>query len=199
MPEVAGPDARARVLAAAASCYAEAGARGATTREIAARAGVHEASIFRMFGSKQALLAEAKSGLVKSLAPEPLPTRPGDPLEELTAWSRASVQRLAGSRDLLRQDFAESSHGADTHTAGKLFVQMGEQVAQYLRAVDGLRFSTTRLDAAVAMFVAALATEAMVGGPMRGGDWLPDDVRLREYAAATLAALTPEPTGTLGD
>lgn len=198
MPEVAAPDTRARLLAAAAQCYAAGGSRGATTRAIAAAAGVHEGSIFRLFGGKEALLAEAKAVLVAGLAAEPLPIKPGDPLVELTQWARESVARMSRVRDLLRQDFAEAAHGPDTHSAGRLFVQMGEQVARYLRALDGVAVPSARLDATVAMFVGALSTEAMVGGPMRGGDWLPDEMRLREYVAATLAAVGVPARGTSG-
>lgn len=189
MPESVRPDARTRLLHAAAQCYAEAGARGATTRAIAAMAGVHEGTIFRLFGGKAQLLREAKAALVERLAPPPLPLVPTAPLEELSQWGQAWVRRVSAQRDLLRQDFAEAAPGAETHSAGRLFVQLGEQLSRYLRALDATRVTSARLDAAIAMFVAALATEAMVGGPMRGGDWLPDELRVREYAAAMLAAL----------
>ncbi len=53
----ASPDAtRTRILAATREVFALKGSRGATTREIADRAGVNEATLFRHFGSKQALL-----------------------------------------------------------------------------------------------------------------------------------------------
>ena len=52
-------DARHRILAAAARVYAQHGWRGATTRRIADEAGVNEVTLFRQFGSKDALLATA--------------------------------------------------------------------------------------------------------------------------------------------
>ncbi len=48
-----------RILEAALKLLSERGYKGATTREIAAAAGVAEITLFRRFGSKAALLAEA--------------------------------------------------------------------------------------------------------------------------------------------
>jgi AcrR family transcriptional regulator len=50
---------RDRLLAAAAEVFAEKGFRGATTRDIAERAGITEPMLFRHFGSKTALFEEA--------------------------------------------------------------------------------------------------------------------------------------------
>jgi AcrR family transcriptional regulator len=50
---------RARLLIAARETFAENGYRGATTRDIAERAGLTEPMVFRHFGSKAALFEEA--------------------------------------------------------------------------------------------------------------------------------------------
>jgi AcrR family transcriptional regulator len=50
-------DRRARILAATRQLYASYGSRGTTTREVADRAGVNEATLFRHFGTKTQLLA----------------------------------------------------------------------------------------------------------------------------------------------
>ena len=47
---------RARILAAARAIFERNGTRGTTTREVAERAGVNEATLFRHFGSKAALI-----------------------------------------------------------------------------------------------------------------------------------------------
>src|SRR5580692_8202400 len=47
---------RERILSAAREVIAKKGKRGATTREIADVAGVNEATLFRHFGTKEALL-----------------------------------------------------------------------------------------------------------------------------------------------
>ena len=48
---------RVRILTAAREIFERNGTRGTTTREVADRAGVNEATLFRHFGSKAALLA----------------------------------------------------------------------------------------------------------------------------------------------
>jgi len=50
---------RERLLTAASEVFAEKGFRGATTRDIAERAGITEPMLFRHFGSKTALFEEA--------------------------------------------------------------------------------------------------------------------------------------------
>jgi len=57
--EAAEAPARPRLLNAALEEVAERGLRGATTRRIAERAGVNEVTLFRHFGSKSTLVAEA--------------------------------------------------------------------------------------------------------------------------------------------
>ena len=70
---------RDELLTAAARVYAEAGYRGATTRRIALAAGVNEITLFRHFGSKDALLREALTRNQDSPGAE-LPEDPKDPL-----------------------------------------------------------------------------------------------------------------------
>ena len=60
-----------KILGAAVSCFAEHGYDAATTRAIAARAGVSEGLIHRYFGSKEGLLlAIMRQFLDQSVAPE---------------------------------------------------------------------------------------------------------------------------------
>ncbi|MCP9960143.1 TetR/AcrR family transcriptional regulator [Streptomyces sudanensis] len=56
-----GGSTRERLLAAASELFAERGYERATVRDIAARAGVNQALLFRHFGSKRALFGEAVS------------------------------------------------------------------------------------------------------------------------------------------
>ena len=55
-------DTRSRILAAARELFERNGTRGTTTREVAERAGVNEATLFRHFGSKRALLDAMREG-----------------------------------------------------------------------------------------------------------------------------------------
>ena len=48
-----------QLLDAAVRVYSDAGFRGATTRRIAEEAGVNEVTLFRLFGSKAALIEAA--------------------------------------------------------------------------------------------------------------------------------------------
>ena len=82
---------RDRILEAAKRVYAKHGFRGATTRRIADAAGVNEVTIFRLFGSKSALLEEAvRQSEARTTRPThaELPDEPGDPEIELEAWAR---------------------------------------------------------------------------------------------------------------
>ena len=67
---------RDELLGAAARVYAEAGYRGATTRRIALAAGVNEITLFRHFGSKDALLREALARCQDPHSDELLPETP---------------------------------------------------------------------------------------------------------------------------
>ena len=53
----AGDDTRSRIMAAAAEVFACKGYAGATTRALAAAAGVNEVTLFRHFGSKKNLFS----------------------------------------------------------------------------------------------------------------------------------------------
>src|SRR5215813_10480451 len=97
-------DPRRRLIDAAVAVFGECGFRGATTRRIADQAGVNEVTLFRLFGSKSALLAEA----IRSHAPTAevgthLPEQPVDPERELAAWCADQLTHLRKSRALIRK------------------------------------------------------------------------------------------------
>ncbi|MEO5590687.1 MAG: helix-turn-helix domain-containing protein, partial [Gemmatimonadaceae bacterium] len=79
-------DTRTNILAAAAQVFAQHGFRGSTTRRIADAAAVNEVTIFRYFGSKDALLHEAISHSNECELANALPATPVDPETELTVW-----------------------------------------------------------------------------------------------------------------
>jgi AcrR family transcriptional regulator len=54
---LSGPQRRDRILDAAVACFASRGFSGTTTREVARRAGITEAGLYRHFPSKEALYA----------------------------------------------------------------------------------------------------------------------------------------------
>jgi AcrR family transcriptional regulator len=91
---------RDQLLDAALKVYAETGYRGATTRRIAGAAGVNEITLFRHFGSKDALIKEAITRAGASEVPDLLPDTPRDPFNEIRNWARAHLGELLGGEQL---------------------------------------------------------------------------------------------------
>jgi AcrR family transcriptional regulator len=166
---VRAPDeTRARILDAAARAYAQSGYQGCTTRAIATAAGVNEVTLFRVFGSKEALLEAAIASCAPGEAISPLPDVPADPRAELTAWCTTEIERLRASRTLLRRCFAEGSEHPDhvKHAAMPM-----ELLAASLRAYVARLHATdaTRDDeAAIAMLIAALIADSLGRDAMPG-------------------------------
>ena len=105
---------RQRILDAAARIYGEAGFRGATTRRIAAEAGVNEVTLFRIFGSKASLLAEAVQCCAPPVEALPmLPEEPQEPERELVAWATQHLARLQRNAPLIRTMLGELEEHPD--------------------------------------------------------------------------------------
>ena len=161
---------RCRILDAAARVYALLGFRGATTRRIAEAAGVNEVTLFRTFGSKEALLAEAlrrrASAPAEALA---LPADPGDPERELTVWSTAHLGELRASRAFIRQamsDAEERPEVAPCVSSG--WCAADGALRQYLVRLVELGFLEVGAPAGAPVTGPALARyeEVLVGGGM---------------------------------
>ena len=97
---------RQKLLEAAARVFAEAGFRGATTRRIAEEAGVNEVTLFRLFGSKAQLMAEAIECVNADCGPR-LPAEPGDVEQELTEYCATSLEFMRQIRFMIRKTMAE--------------------------------------------------------------------------------------------
>lgn len=98
---------RDQILQAAAKVFAEHGFRGSTTRLIADAADVNEVTLFRLFGSKDALLGEAIRTRVYEREVVPLPETPGDARGELIAWTTTEYENLLAHRASIRQGMSE--------------------------------------------------------------------------------------------
>jgi AcrR family transcriptional regulator len=82
--EAQSGEVRARILAAASELIASGGREAATTRGVAAAAGVQAPTIYRMFGDKQGLLdAVAEHGLLAYVAAKAMRKPHPDPVQEL--------------------------------------------------------------------------------------------------------------------
>src|SRR5688500_19087935 len=95
-------DTREAILVAALDAYSKYGFRGATTRRIAEAAGVNEVTIFRHFGSKEALLGEALRAIPAGELHARLPEEPRDPAAELPAWGEDQRDSLRDKRAVAR-------------------------------------------------------------------------------------------------
>lgn len=156
---------REKILGAAARVYAELGFRGATTRRIADVAGVNEVTIFRIFGSKAKLMAEAIRPRPEPGEPALLPNEPRDPETEITRWIVGQLDFLRGRRDLIRRTMSDLDKGpAFNQCAGEGAQFAYADLKHYLQSLTaaGLIRSDRDLAAAPAMLMGALFADAMV-------------------------------------
>jgi AcrR family transcriptional regulator len=128
---------RLRILAAARELYAEKGTRGATTREVADRAGVNEATLFRHFGTKGQLLSAmlehfSSDSLLPPLLEEvrALPTLE----EQLFRIGLATVAAIRQREDLIKVTMAEEVSNPEGFTcAWRTPLAARLRLADYMR------------------------------------------------------------------
>ncbi|MDB5041640.1 MAG: transcriptional regulator, TetR family [Candidatus Eremiobacteraeota bacterium] len=124
---------RSRILTAARELFERKGTRGTTTREVAERAGVNEATLFRHFGSKSALLnamREAACGfetfrsVVASLSGT-------DNAADLSRLARYVVDRMISKRAMMCVSLAEDATGTDDAPEFRGPAQLVSDLADY--------------------------------------------------------------------
>ena len=162
-------DHRHRILHAAARVYAQHGWRGATTRRIAEEAGVNEVTIFRQFGSKDALLDIAMRECSRIDAQAALPRQPTHPEHELTEWATVHYQGICGMRAIVRQMLSDASERPDAmacakHGPSSALAQLRDYVVRlrregWISASDSVR--PADVGPAVSMLMGALFNDAM--------------------------------------
>ena len=183
---------RDELLGAAARVYAEAGYRGATTRRIALAAGVNEITLFRHFGSKDALLREALARCQDPHSDELLPETPSNPMVELLAWAGSHITDMRGRQALIRTcmgEFAEHPGLFVPENSGP--VRAARALTQYLTRLRQRGLARAEFDpaAAAALLIGTLFADAM------GRDIMPDlyanqpDKALKEYIALFLRGI----------
>ena len=183
---------RERLLEAAARVYAQAGLAGTTTRRVAEVAGVNEITLFRHFGTKERLIAEA----IRLYGGEPagpgLPDVPRDPLAELAAWCAAHLDRMRAVRGVLRRCLNEPGHIPDVDASGQTGLeQAAAGLERYVTVLQqrGLVARGARAETAVTMLLSTLLVDALARDDFpalfRGN---PEDAGL-EYARGFLDAL----------
>ena len=154
-----------QLVKAALQVYAESGYHGATTRRIAAAAGVNEITLFRHFGSKDVLLREALARC-----------------QELTDWSRSHLLHLHQRAALIRTCLSEFAERPDLVTPEvSCPAQAARSLAAYLERLHehGLTAGPVEPRTAAAMLLGTLFADAI------GRDIVPD-----MYAVPTEEALS---------
>ena len=186
---------REEILNAAAGVFAQHGFRGSTTRRIAEAAGVNEITIFRQFGSKEALIREAMQHLTQSANLSTLPATPVDPERELTEWSEAFIQHLRLRSSIIRKTMSEIEERPEmSECASNVPRQASTDLCDYLTALkrEGMIRDDFEPKTAAAMLMGAIFADAM------GRDMMPDvypqpmSQAAHMYSALLLRALAVE-------
>ena len=177
---------RTQILEAAARIYAEAGFRGATTRRIADEAGVNEVTLFRLFGTKGALIGEAVRAHSRAARAEPLPVVPVDPAAELTTWANDDHAFLLAARGMILTSMAEMHERPECAEPNAQHpVESFRDLTGYVERLATHRFipSATDAKAAATMLKGSLFADAM------GRDLMPEMFPPLDQAPATYVRL----------
>ncbi len=105
---------RERILVAARDVIGRKGKRGATTREIAEVAGVNEATLFRHFGTKEALLGACAQHFCGHLQLADVAAQlSGELAGDLLAMARVMLARFESLQDIIRWSLVEQEYDTD--------------------------------------------------------------------------------------
>jgi len=185
-------DTRTAILQAAVQVFSQHGFRGSTTRRIADAAEVNEVTIFRYFGSKEALLQEAINASDSRSNIVPLPHDPVDPERELSDWAAAVVAHLKGRRGVIRKCMGEIEERPElTARAADFPTRATHELCEYFDRLRELRFTEDAFDPTVAssMFIASLFHDAMGREMMPDIFPKPEDTAPASYARMVLRAI----------
>lgn len=181
------------LLEVTARLFAEHGWRGTTTRRIAEEAGVNEVTLFRHFGSKEALLGEAIRTVALEVHPDRgLPDVPVRMREELLEWVTRQHARLRQHGSLIRTCLAEfEQHPELAPVACDGSVSAFGDAARYLLEARrrGLISSAGSIEAATVMLMNAVFMDAVTRDVIEGCRVAPADEALQEFVDLTLRAL----------
>ena len=182
---------RERILEAAGRVYAKHGFRGATTRLIAAEAGVNEVTLFRTFGSKGALLEAVLEANDHCQQIRPLPDTPVDPEAELTSWVNDHLQRVRDMRPMLIHAISELDERPEVaefacRGRAEVHVILDDYVASLQRI--GRADPGADTFGAVTMLISSVMGDAM-GRSMAPDSFPPAEEAARRYVRCFLRAI----------
>jgi AcrR family transcriptional regulator len=186
---------RNEILAAAGEVFAQHGFRGSTTRRIAEAAGVNEITLFRQFGSKEALLREAMQHMTQSAGLVALPEIPSDPERELTEWSESFIQHLRLRSSIIRKTMGEIEERPEmSECASFVPTQASNELCKYLIALRRQGRIAEKFDpkTAAAMLMGAIFADAMGRDMMPEVYPQPQDKAAHMYTLLLLRALGVE-------
>ena len=195
-------DAREQLLQAALKVYSTSGVRGATTKRIAQAAGVNEVTLFRHFGSKDALLQEALAQKARALFDAGLPLTPVDPAAELLEFARAHFAALWEHRELIRVAMGEfADHPESTHVACQASARFDEELQAYLTSLKshGLASGDWDPDSAASMLLGTLFSDVMGRDCMPQCYRVPSDEAIAHYVSLFLRAIGVEASVPVAD
>ncbi len=156
-------DTRDRLISVTARLFAEAGYHGTTTRRIAQEADLNEVTVFRHFGSKDALIREALRVVARESRPL-LDIAAVEPIAELNRWALACFTHFYDHRNLIRRMMGEMVERPEI--APGLCEDTNEEFFQLLRFLEalkarGLVAEDVHLEAAAGMLIGALLSNAL--------------------------------------
>lgn len=157
-------DARDRLLDVTARLYAEHGYLGTTTRRIAQEADVNEVTLFRHFGSKDALIRAALEHAERRGRPDLAPDF-DDPSANLVRWGHALHDHYFAQRILIRRVMGEQVERPEI--APQVCSEANDehmQLTGYLMALQerGLTHAPFEPHAASAMFLGGVFVYALM-------------------------------------
>jgi AcrR family transcriptional regulator len=192
-------DTRTAILNAAVQVFSQHGFRGSTTRRIADAAEVNEVTIFRYFGSKEALLQEAINTPAAVGIIAPLPTEPSDPGKELADWADGIIKALVSRRSVIRKCMGEIEERPElTARAAQMPTRATHELCEYFKRLKDLGFTGQEFEPTVAsaMLIAAVFHDAMSREIMPDLFPQPADTAPAKYAEMILRAIGVKPRST---
>jgi AcrR family transcriptional regulator len=185
-----------RILDAAARVFAEAGFRGATTRRIAAAAGVNEVTLFRRFPTKDALIVAA----LQHSSDRTIAVR--DVRAELTAYAAMVLEGVLASRQAHRTALGEWGHNPSLDRYLLLTTAyVYDEVHRYLVRAQEAGLLRTAVDPLVGtqLLLGALLADALMRDVMPEQFPLEPAATVTAYLDVLLAGLIPAAADTPGD